>query len=67
MSPASGPVAGGTTVTITGTNLTGATAVNFGIPAATSFTVESATQIIATSPAGTGIVNVTVTTRAGRA
>ncbi|WP_411550490.1 IPT/TIG domain-containing protein, partial [Nocardia jinanensis] len=30
LSPSSGPAAGGTTVTLTGTNLTGATAVSFG-------------------------------------
>ena len=41
----------GTTVTITGTNLTGATSVKFNGVAAT-FTVNSATQITATVPAG---------------
>ena len=39
-------------VTITGTGLTGATAVKFGATAATSFTVDTATQITATAPAG---------------
>ena len=39
-------------VTITGTGFTGATAVNFGTTAATSFTVNCATSITATSPAG---------------
>jgi hypothetical protein len=38
------------TVVITGTNFTGATAVRFGAVPATSFTVESATQITAISP-----------------
>ena len=42
ISPASGPAAGGTTVTITGTGFTGATAVDFGATAATSFTINSA-------------------------
>jgi hypothetical protein len=52
-------------VIITGTNFTGATAVMFGAVAATTFTVNSATQITATSPAGTGTANVTVTTPDG--
>ena len=43
----------GQTVTITGTNFTGATAVNFGGTAATSFTVVSATSITAVVGAGT--------------
>jgi hypothetical protein len=65
-SPTSGPAAGGTQVTITGTNLNGATAVKFGSTAATSFTVISATQITATSPAGSaGTVDITVTTPYG--
>jgi subtilisin family serine protease len=63
--PNIGPIAGGTSVTITGTNLTGATAVKFGTVAATTYTVNSATQITATSPAGSGIVDVTVTTAGG--
>ena len=41
LSPASGPTAGGTPVTITGTNFSGATAVKFGATAATLFTVSS--------------------------
>jgi hypothetical protein len=63
--PSSGPAAGGTSVTITGTNLSGATAVKFGATNATSFTVNSATSITAVSPAGTGTVDVTVTTPEG--
>ncbi|MGO4648004.1 IPT/TIG domain-containing protein, partial [Nocardia sp. 2YAB30] len=65
LSPTLGPIAGGTSVTITGTGLTGATAVNFGATPATSFTVNSATQITAVAPAGTGAVLVTVTTAGG--
>ncbi|WP_245714162.1 IPT/TIG domain-containing protein, partial [Nocardia vaccinii] len=61
ISPSQGSTAGGTTVTLTGTGLTGVTAVNFGATPATSFTVDSATQITAVAPAGTGIVSVTVT------
>ena len=64
--PAAGPVAGGTTVTITGTGfVTGAT-VDFGLTGATSVTVVSGTSITAVSPAGSaGTVDVTVTTPGG--
>ena len=66
LTPASGPTAGGTTVQITGTNLTAATAVSFGGTAATTFTVESDTSISATTPAhALGLVAVSVTTPAG--
>jgi hypothetical protein len=66
VSPSIGSPGGGTSVTITGTNFTGATAVKFGSTNATSFTVDSATQITATAPAGsTGIVDITVTTSGG--
>ena len=65
VSPGSGPVAGGTSVTITGIGFTGVTNVTFGSTAVTSFTkVTTAddSQIIAIAPAGTaGTVNVTVT------
>ena len=63
-SPSYGPIAGGTVVAIAGTNLTGATAVNFGSTPA-SFTVTSDSSIIATSPLGLGTVNITVTTASG--
>ena len=50
----------GTTVTITGTNFTGATAVSFGGTAATTFTVVNATTITAVVANGaTGSVSVT--------
>jgi subtilase family serine protease len=65
VSPNTGLPAGGTSVSITGTELTGATAVKFGSTNATSFTVNSATSITATTPAGTGTVDVTVTTPGG--
>lgn len=64
ISPGSGPEAGGSAVVITGTDFTGATAVSFGATPA-SFTVVSATQITATVPAGTGTVDVRVTTAGG--
>ncbi|WP_175404115.1 IPT/TIG domain-containing protein [Mucilaginibacter sp. PPCGB 2223] len=53
-----------TTVTITGTNFTGATAVSFGGTAAASFTVVSATSITAVVASGAG-GNVSVTTPGG--
>jgi len=66
ISPSSGPTNGNTSVTITGTNFTGATAVKFGSTNAASYTVNSATQITATSPAGSaGTVDITVTTAGG--
>lgn len=66
LSTSAGATGGGTTVVITGTNLTGATAVQFGSTAATSYTVNSATQITATAPAGSaGTVDITVTTTFG--
>jgi outer membrane protein assembly factor BamB len=64
VSPKTGPGAGGTSVTVTGTNLSGASAVHFGAAAAI-FSVKSATTITATSPPGSGTVNVTVTTPGG--
>jgi hypothetical protein len=62
VAPGTGSTLGGTAVTITGSGLSGATAVAFGTVAAASFSVISDAQIVATSPAGTaGIVDVTVT------
>jgi hypothetical protein len=51
VSPNRGPDAGGTTVTITGTNLTAATAVNFGATAGSSVLVVSDTSLTVTTPA----------------
>jgi large repetitive protein len=65
LSPTNGPVSGGASVTIMGTNFIGVTAVNFGLNSAVSFTVNSATQITAISPAGGGIVDVTVVAAGG--
>jgi alpha-tubulin suppressor-like RCC1 family protein len=65
ISPNRGPLAGGTSVTISGANLAGATAVKFGAVEASSFTVNSSTSITASAPAGTGTVDVKVTTPSG--
>jgi hypothetical protein len=50
LDPDTGPAAGGTTVTITGRNFTRATAVRFGANNATTFTVNSDTEISAVGP-----------------
>jgi hypothetical protein len=66
VSPSSGTVKGGTYVTISGGELSGASEVLFGSTPA-SFTPFSATQIIAVAPAGSlGPVDVQVTTSAGQ-
>lgn len=66
ISPNTGTTAGGTSVTITGTNFTGVTGVTIGGAAATSVTVVSDTSITATTPAGTaGTASVVVTTSGG--
>jgi alpha-tubulin suppressor-like RCC1 family protein len=65
VSPGTGAGNGGETVRITGENLLGATSVSFGSRAAPAFTVESNDSISAQAPAGTGAVQVTVTTPAG--
>jgi hypothetical protein len=66
VTPKTGPTTGATSVTVTGTNLTGATAVKFGATAAAKFTVTSSTSITATAPAhAAGLVDVTVTTAGG--
>ena len=65
VTPSSGPGAGGTRVTVTGSGFGGVTAVHFGSTAAAAFTVASGTTITATAPAGSGTVDITVTTRGG--
>jgi IPT/TIG domain-containing protein len=61
LNPNSGPTAGGTLVTITGTGFNCVTGVSFGTTQATSYTVVSPTEITAISPAGAaGAVDVTV-------
>jgi len=65
VSPAAGPVTGGNTVVITGTNFNNVTAVKFGTKDATSYAVNSPTQITAVAPSGNGMVDVFVTNNAG--
>ncbi len=65
VSPHAGPAAGGRRVTISGANLTDATAVRFGAAEAVSFRVTHASRIKAIAPAGSGTVDVTVTTPYG--
>ncbi|RAO65100.1 uncharacterized protein BHQ10_001112 [Talaromyces amestolkiae] len=63
LTPSSGPISGGNTVTITGTNLNTVTGITFGSVPATAFVILSPTAINITAPAGTapGPVNLTVT------
>ncbi|WP_405581447.1 IPT/TIG domain-containing protein [Streptomyces sp. NBC_01190] len=64
ISPNQGSTGGGTVVTITGTNLSGASAVRFGTKLAT-ITANTPTSVTVTSPSGAGTVPVTVTTPGG--
>jgi hypothetical protein len=60
IAPTSGSTLGGDSVTITGTNFsTTATTFNFGSNAAANVVCASTTSCTATSPAGTGVVDVT--------
>ena len=54
VSPNSGSTAGGTAVTITGTNFAAGATVTFGGTAATNVVVVNGTTITATTPAGSG-------------
>jgi hypothetical protein len=67
ISPTTGPAAGDSSVTISGSNFSEVEKVDFGGMAATSYTVNSDGSITATSPAPSapGTVDVTVTTAAG--
>jgi hypothetical protein len=67
VSPARGPRTGGTSVTVTGHDFTGATAVSFGGIPAKSFTVTSDSSITAIAPARPpGWIDVTVSTASGQ-
>lgn len=66
VNPTGGVPAGGTTVIINGTGFTDATSVNFGVLAATSYTVNTSTQITAVAPAhASGPVDIVATTLNG--
>ncbi|HXH92760.1 MAG TPA: FG-GAP-like repeat-containing protein [Thermoanaerobaculia bacterium] len=66
ISPRFAPAAGGTVVTITGSNfIVGATTVKFGATAGTTVSCASTTQCTATSPAGSSTVSVRVTNALG--
>ena len=65
LNTSTGATAGGTGVTISGSGFTLATSVDFGSTAGTSLVVASDIAIAIVSPAGTGTVNVTVTTPNG--
>lgn len=60
MNPQMGSSNGGTLVTLTGSNFTGTSTVTFGATSAPTFIVQSDTQIVATSPPGTGTVAISV-------
>jgi hypothetical protein len=65
VAPDDGPQSGGSPVTITGANFDGATRVQFGNAEATSFKVDTDSQIEAIAPLGMGAVFVAVTTPVG--
>src|SRR5262249_39120490 len=66
VSPTSGSVNGGTTVTVTGTGFLSGATVKFGGIAATGIAVNSSKSITATTPAhGAGTVDVSVTNSDG--
>jgi IPT/TIG domain len=67
IAPTSGTTLGGTPVTITGTNFSGATAVTIGSTAATNLVVVNDSTITAVAPAhaAAGAVDVVVSTSAG--
>ncbi|WP_432014550.1 IPT/TIG domain-containing protein [Streptomyces cucumeris] len=68
VSPSSGPLLGGQTVTITGSGFAaGTTTVLFGLVPGLSVTVVSPTQLTVVTPPGVGTVDVTVTTLGGTA
>jgi len=68
LTPSTGPLAGGTVVTITGAGfVVGSTKVKFGAKAGTSVTCKSTTSCKVTAPVGTaGAADVTVSTPGGK-
>jgi hypothetical protein len=69
VAPTSGPIAGGTSVTVTGTDFTDVEGVSFGSVPAAGYSVTFEGQLTALAPAGTsaGAAPVSVTTEAGTA
>jgi hypothetical protein len=65
VTPSSGAISGGQTVTIDGTNFPPDAKVMFGSKEATSVTVLSPKRLLANTPAGKGVVDVTVSTPGG--
>jgi hypothetical protein len=67
ITPSFGPITGGTLLTITGSDFTGVSSVEFGSTPAASITVDSDTEITVTTPRvlRPGKVDITVTTGAG--
>ena len=66
VAPPNGPAGGGTTITLTGTNLLGATSVTVGGVASSNVQVLNATTVTALTPPGTiGPKSVSVTTPGG--
>ena len=65
LTPTSGTTAGGTSVTLTGTNLSGTSAVTFGGTAATVISASSTTTVVSTPAHSAGLVDVVVTTPGG--
>ena len=65
VTPSTGPLTGGTAVTITGTGFTGATSVTFGGVAATSFIVVNDTTITSVVPSGSTVGPVSVIVSSG--
>jgi hypothetical protein len=58
LTPSSGTAGGGSSITITGSDLTRTLAVYFGTNASSDFTVNSSTSITAVAPVGAGTVDV---------
>ena len=61
VSPNAGPASGGTAVTVSGSQFQAGATVTFGPTAATNVQFLSSSTLLATTPAGSGTVNVTVT------
>src|SRR6266550_3331158 len=68
VSPAAGPIVGGTSITITGVNFINVTSVTIGVTELAGRTVMGTTQITGTTPAGVafGLANVVVTSSSQR-